>query len=73
MDTKEFGSFISSQRKAMGLTQKELAELLFVLPHIFSGVLFAILLLKTKNVTLVYIIHILNNLLPLMTILFRGL
>ena len=26
MDTKEFGSFISSQRKAQGFTQKELAD-----------------------------------------------
>lgn len=30
MDTKEFGSFISSQRKAQGLTQKELADKLMV-------------------------------------------
>ena len=30
MDTKEFGSFISSQRKAQGLTQKELAAKLMV-------------------------------------------
>lgn len=30
MDTKEFGSFIASQRKAMGLTQKELADKLMV-------------------------------------------
>ena len=30
MDTKEFGSFISAQRKAQGLTQKELADKLMV-------------------------------------------
>ena len=30
MDTKEFGSFIAKQRKAVGLTQKELAEKLMV-------------------------------------------
>ncbi|MBO4636557.1 MAG: helix-turn-helix transcriptional regulator [Clostridiales bacterium] len=30
MDTKEFGSFIASQRKAKGLTQKELADKLMV-------------------------------------------
>lgn len=30
MDTKEFGSFIATQRKAVGLTQKELAEKLKV-------------------------------------------
>jgi len=30
MDTKEFGSFISTQRKAQGLTQKELADKLMV-------------------------------------------
>lgn len=46
-----------------------LAELLSVLPQVLFGVLMAILLLKTKNVTLVYIIHVLNNLLPLVMVI----
>lgn len=44
-------------------------ELLYVIPHVCVGALFAILLLKTKNITLVYIIHVLNNLLPLVMII----
>jgi len=39
-----------------------LCEFLSILPHIFFGALMAILYLKTKNITLVYILHILNNL-----------
>ena len=49
-----------------------LVEMLFVLPQLFTGVLFAILLLKTKNIYLVYILHVLNNVLPLMIYLLQG-
>ena len=37
-------------------------ELLSVLPHIFTGILWSILIIKTKNISLVYALHILNNL-----------
>ena len=37
-------------------------ELLSVLPHIFTGILWSVLLIKTKNISLVYALHILNNL-----------
>ena len=39
-----------------------LSELLYILQHIGCGVLLAVLLLKQKNITLVYAIHILINL-----------
>jgi membrane protease YdiL (CAAX protease family) len=39
-----------------------LSELLYVLPHIGTGVLLSVLLLKQKNVTQVFAIHILLNL-----------
>ena len=39
-----------------------LCEFLAILPHISFGALMAILYLKTKNITPVYILHILNNL-----------
>ena len=45
-----------------------LCEFLSILPHISFGALMAILYLKTKNITLVYILHILNNL-PVVLIL----
>lgn len=37
-------------------------EMLSILPHICFGIAMAILYLKTKNITLVYALHILNNL-----------
>ena len=37
-------------------------EMLSILPHICFGIALAILYLKTKNITLVYALHILNNL-----------
>jgi len=37
-------------------------ELLSVLPHACFGIALAVLYLKTKNITLVYALHILNNL-----------
>ena len=39
-----------------------LPELLSVLPHIGGGVLWSVLLLKQKNITQLYVIHILTNL-----------
>lgn len=39
-----------------------LPELLSVLPHIGGGVLWSVLLLKKKNITQLYVIHILTNL-----------
>ena len=39
-----------------------LSEFLYILQHIGCGVLMAVLLLKQKNITLVYAIHILINL-----------
>ena len=39
-----------------------LPEMLYVLPHIGGGVLWSVLLLKQKNITQLYVIHILTNL-----------
>lgn len=39
-----------------------LPEMLYVLPHIGGGVLWSVLLLKQKNITQLYAIHILTNL-----------
>ena len=37
-------------------------ELLSILPHVCFGIALSVLYLKTKNITLVYALHILNNL-----------
>ncbi|MBO4636556.1 MAG: CPBP family intramembrane metalloprotease [Clostridiales bacterium] len=39
-----------------------LSEFLSVMPHIAGGFFWSVILIKTKNITLVYGIHILNNL-----------
>ena len=40
-------------------------ELLYCLPYFFTGILYSVLFLKTKNITISMTIHIINNLLPL--------
>lgn len=41
-------------------------ELLYYLPHFVAGLLYSILYLKTKNITLSMILHITNNFFPLL-------
>ena len=40
-------------------------ELLYCLPYFVTGILYSIIFLKTKNITISMMLHIINNLLPL--------